>query len=95
MSTWTQEDATRFFLSGENSGGDPLSLTQLDEAVDGCIEPTRIIANKTMVKVLSTALTFDSPDKQRLFDLIDAYKGVLDIDVIAKIVSENFSGDTT
>ncbi len=41
--------------NGGTSGGDPLSLENLDELIDACIDPTHLAMNKTMRRKLTVA----------------------------------------
>lgn len=46
---------TQLISNGSTSGGDVLSLERLDAAIDEVTNPTHIIMNKTMRRVLTTA----------------------------------------
>jgi hypothetical protein len=46
---------TQLISNGSTSGGDVLSLTNLDQAIDEVTNPTHIIMNKTMRRILTTA----------------------------------------
>ncbi len=46
---------SQLITAGSTSGGDPLSLTKMDEAIDACENPTHILMSKAMRRKFSAA----------------------------------------
>lgn len=58
----------QLFYTGTTNGGDPLKMTKLDELIDRVENPTHLIMNKTMKRLLTAASRTPAVGGQVTFD---------------------------
>ena len=82
----------QLIANGGSSGGDPLSLAKLDEAIDNTLEPTALIMSKAVARLIGQGARKDTVGGLVNFEVGNFGQRVMSYDGLPIITMEDLNG---